>query len=170
MTEIKASEVDISKESNEGLLEIRAEKGNTGRLEVYIRHPILADVVANMALGNYPKTEFAKEYAPVLMDFPDPKAKSLGFVATRPAITQATKNLEAAADFDFSKLPRTILFSNPDALRAGFSLFIDLKAPVAPDALRKWGKHVMDGASDIIVASRPYKMRWVASEEPMPKV
>lgn len=166
----KMNEIDISKESDEGLLEIRAEKGNTGRLEVYFRHPILADVIAAMALGNYPKSEFAPEYGPVLMDFPDPKAKSLGFIATRPAIYQATKNVEGGADFDFTKLPRGILFSNPEALKNGFSLFVDLKSPVAPDALRKWGKHLMDGANDVISAATPYKMTWVASEAPLPKV
>lgn len=151
-----------SDQKNSGILEIRAENGSAGRLEVYFRHPVLAEVIEKMALGNYPTDQFDKIYKPVLMDHPDPKAK--GRSASRPAIYNATKNFVASADFDFTQPPRGILIANPKALRDGFSLFVELKTPVPHDTLRKWGKQLMDGCADIIAASRPFKMQWVMTE------
>lgn len=161
--ELPVSETIISKgEKNEGILEIRADNGAAGRLEVFFRHPVLAEVVSKMGMGNYPREQFDKIYAPCLLDFPDPKAK--GKVVSRPAIYNTTKNFVAATDFDFAQPPRGVLISNPDALRAGFSLFIELKTPVPTDTLRKWGKMLMDGCADIISASRPFTMQWVMTE------
>jgi hypothetical protein len=166
--EIKSGEVKddvaLSKKDmkNSGILEIRGEQGSTGKLEIFFRHPVLADVVSKMAMGNYPMADFDKVYKPCLLEFPDPKAK--GRAVSRPAIYAATKNFEAAADFTFSAPPRGILIANPDALRNGFSLTIELQQPVPHDTLRKWGKQLMDGCSDIIAASRPFKMSWYMTE------
>lgn len=150
---------------NNGILEIRADNGSAGRLEVYFRHPVLAEVVDKMAIGNYPKDQFDKVYSPCLLDHPNPKAKEQGRVVSRPAIYTATKNLVAGSDFDFSQPPRGVLISNPEALRKGFSIFIELKTPVPHDTLRKWGKLLMDGCADIIAASRPFTMQWVMTEK-----
>lgn len=160
----KNEEVALSKKDhkNAGVLEIRGEQGSTGKLEIFFRHPVLADVIEKMAVGNYPIADFDKVYKPCLMDHPDPKAK--GRAATRPPIYAATKNFEAAADFNFTSPPRGILIANPEALRRGYSLVIELQTPVPHDTLRKWGKQLMDGCSDIISASRPFKMAWVMTE------
>lgn len=158
-TETLISKGDIK---NEGVLEIRAENGSAGRLEVYFRHPVLAEVVSKMGMGNYPTEQFDKVYGPCLMPHPDPKAK--GRSVSRPAIYNSTKNFVASADFDFSQPPRGVLIANPEALRTGFSLFIELKTPVPTDTLRKWGKQLMDGCADIIAASRPFTMQWVMTE------
>lgn len=147
---------------NSGILEIRAENGSAGRLEVFFRHPVLAEVIDKMAIGNYPTDQFDKVYKPCLLDHPDPKAK--GRSVSRPAIYNATKNFVASADFDFTQPPRGVLIANPEALRNGFSLFIELKTPVPHDTLRKWGKMLMDGCADIISASRPFTMQWVMTE------
>jgi hypothetical protein len=170
MSEVIATAVTLPSETliskgdikNEGVLEIRAENGAAGRLEVYFRHPVLAEVVAKMGMGNYNADQFDKVYTPCLMAHPDPKAK--GRVVSRPAIYNSTKNFVAAADFDFTQAPRGVLIANPDALRAGYSLFIELKQPVPHDTLRKWGKQLMDGCADIIAASRPFTMQWVMTE------
>lgn len=158
-TEVSISKADMK---NQGVLEIRGEQGSTGKLEIYFRHPVLAEVVAKMAIGNYPTSEFAPIYKPILLAHPDSRAKDRS--VSRPAIYAASKNFEAAADFDFAKPPRGVLVANPDRLRDGFSLVVELKTPIAPDTLRKWGKQLMDGAADIIAASRPFKMSWVMSE------
>lgn len=168
MTEIAAETIaedfNLSKKDikNNGVLEIRGEQGSTGKLEVYFRHPVLADIVEKMAMGNYPTANFAPVYKPVLMDHPDPKAK--GRSVSRPAIYAATKNFEAAEDFAFTSPPRGVLIANPTALREGYSLVIELKQPVPHDTLRKWGKQLMDGCADIIAASRPFKMAWTMHE------
>lgn len=163
--DVAVSKKDIK---NQGILEIRGEQGSTGKLVVFFRHPVLADVVSKMAVGNYPMADFDKVYKPVLMPHPNPEAK--GRAATRPAIYQASKNFEAATDFSFSSPPRGVLISNPEALRAGFELIIDLTAPVPTDTLRKWGKQLMDGCADIIAASRPFKMQWVMTESTIGKL
>lgn len=154
-----AERLEILKSKNSGVLDIRGEQGSTGKLEVYFRHPILADIVEKMAMGNYPASEFDKVYAPVLLPYPDPKAKDR--VVSRPAIYAATKNIEGATDFDFTKPPRGVLVSNPETLRNGFSLIITLKQPIPNDTLRKWGKMLMDGCADIIAASKAFRMSWV---------
>lgn len=152
---------------NEGILEIRAEQGSTGKLEIYFRHPVLANVIEKMGMGNYDRNEFAPVYKEILMDHPDPKAKAQGRVVSRPAIYSATKNFEGAVDFDFARPPRGVLISNPEAIRKGFSLVIELKAPVPQDTLRKWGKMFMDGCADIISASKPFRIQWVMTESPL---
>lgn len=159
-----AEDFGLSKKDikNNGVLEIRGEQGSTGKLEIYFRHPVLADIIEKMAIGNYPTANFAAVYKPILMDHPNPQAK--GRSVSRPAIYAATKNFEAAEDFSFSSAPRGVLISNPTALREGFSLVIELKAPVPHDTLRKWGKQLMDGCADIIAASRPFKMAWTMQE------
>lgn len=149
---------------NTGVLEIRADNGAAGRLEVYFRHPILAEVIAKMGVGNYMGDQFDKVYKSILLEHPDPKAKAAGRVVTRPAIYTSTKNIVGGTDFDFNQPPRGVLLSNPEALRQGFSLFVELKNPVPYDTLRKWGKMLMDGCSDIIAASRPFTMSWYAVE------
>lgn len=154
----------IGKKDNQGILEIRGEQGSTGKLEIYFRHPVLADIVEKMSVGNYPKADFDKLYQSILMDHPDPKARAAGRVATRPAIYAATKNFEGAVDFDFTKTPRGVLISNPESLRKGYSLMVELKAPVPYDTLRKWSKQLIDGCTDIITASRPFRIKWEMSE------
>lgn len=160
----EAGEKLLGKKENQGILEIRGDQGSTGKLEIYFRHPVLADIVEKMSVGNYPKDDFDKVYRPILMDHPDPKAKAAGRVATRPAVYAATKNFEGAADFAFTNIPRGVLISNPEALRRGYSLMIELKAPVPYDTLRRWGKQLMDGCSDIITASRPFRITWSMTE------
>lgn len=164
MTEKLDMEVSITKRDlkNGGVLEIRGEQGSVGKLELYIRQPALADVIEKMAIGNYPAADFATVYKPCLMDHPNPAAK--GRCVSRPAIYAATKNFEAATDFDFNRPPRGVLVANPRALRDGFSLFIEIKQPVPSDTLRKWGKQFNDGCADIIAASKPFRMSWVMME------
>jgi hypothetical protein len=152
----------VMKKKNSGILEIRAYDGTTGKLEIYFRHPLLAEVISKMTLGNYPIDQFDPVYKPILMEHPNPAAK--GRAATRPAIYTTTKNFEAQPDFSFNSPPRGVLISNPHALREGFSLIVELKTPVPNDTLRKWGKQLMDGCTDIISASRPFKMSWVMTE------
>jgi hypothetical protein len=167
-----AQDVAVSKKDmkNQGVFEVRAEQGATGKLILFFRHPVLADVIDKMAVANYPKADFDKIYRPILMDHPNPEAAKQGRVATRPAIYSATKNFEAAADFSFTAPPRGILIANPAALRTGFELTVELTQPVPPDTLRKWGKQFMDGCADIIAASRPFKMSWVMTEQPLGKL
>jgi hypothetical protein len=165
-----SEQIEVSKQDmkNEGVLEIRGEQGSTGKLEVFFRHPVLADIVEKMGMGNYPAADFDKIYKPILMAYPDPKAT--GRVVSRPSVYNATKNIEGGTDFSFSSPPRGVLIANPAALRAGFSLVVELTAPVPHDTLRKWGKQLMDGCADIIAASRPFKMSWVMTESALPKV
>lgn len=160
----QGNKLELSKKENQGILEIRGDQGSTGKLEVYFRHPVLADIVEKMALSNYPRENFDKTYWDILMNHPDPKAKAAGRVVTRAAIYTSTKNFEAADDFSFSSPPRGILIANPDALRRGYSLMVELKAPVPYDTLRKWGKQLMEGCSDIITASRPFRIEWTMKE------
>jgi hypothetical protein len=162
--EVKNEDVALSKRDlkNAGVLEIRGEQGSTGKLEIFFRHPVLAEVISKMSMGNYPMADFDKVYAPCLLEYPDPRAK--GRAVSRPAIYAATKNIEGATDFDFTKPPRGVLVSNPEALRQGFSLIINIKQPVPNDTLRKWGKQLMDGCADIIAASKPFRMQWVMTE------
>lgn len=162
--DISSTEVVLSKRDmkNSGVLDITGENGSTGKLVVFFRHPVLADIIEKMAMGNYPTADFAPAYLPCLMAHPDPKAKDRS--VSRPAIYLATKNFEAAADFSFSSAPRGVLVANPEKLRQGYSLVVELKTPVPHDTLRKWGKQLMDGCADIIAASRPFKMSWVMTE------
>ena len=159
----EAPQLLIVKKDEKGRIEIRADNGSAGRLEIYIRHPVLADVVEKMGISNYPADQFDDIYKPVLLPHPNPGAK--GRVVTRSSIYQATKNIVGGTDFDFSLPPRGILISNPEALRKGFSLFVELKAPVPHDVLRKWGEMLKSGCSDIISASRPFTMQWVMTEK-----
>lgn len=156
--------VDIEKAKGAGTLDIRGQQGSTGKLEIYFRHPVLADIVEKMSLGNFNGEQFAKEYKPCLMPHPDPKAAKQGLVATRPAVYVASKNFESATDLDFTKPPRGILVSNPQALRDGFSLIVELKTPVPVDTLRKWGQQLIRGCDDILIASRPFKIAWNMTE------
>jgi len=164
------SETLVVKKDNDGRIEIRAEAGSAGRLEIYMRHPVLAEVIEKMAMGNFPKDQFDEVYAPCLLEFPDPKAKEQKKVVSRPAIYTTTKHFVGGTDFDFSAPPRGVLIANPEALRKGFSLFINLKAPVPTDVLRRWGNQWRDGCSDIITASRPFVMQWVMTEKPLSKL
>ena len=158
------SEKILGKKENQGILEIRGDHGSAGKLEIYFRHLVLADIVEKMAMSNYPRDNFDPVYKPILMDHPDPKAKAANRVVTRALIYAATKNFEAAEDFSFSSTPRGILIANPEALRAGYSLMVELKAPVPYDTLRKWGKQLIEGCSDIITASRPFRINWTMTE------
>lgn len=164
--ELGLIDVAVSKKDlkNQGVLEIRGEQGSTGKLEIYFRHPVLAEIIEKMSVGNYPRESFSSVYKPILMDHPDKKAAGQGKAATRPAVYTASKNFEAADDFSFSSPPRGVLVSNPQALRDGFSLLVELKAPVPHDTLRKWGKQLMEGCNDIIAASRPFRMSWTMTE------
>lgn len=148
----------------QGSLEIRADNGSAGRLEIYFRHPVLADVVEKMGISNFGMDDFDPVYKPILLPHPDPKARAAKRCVTRTAIYNATKNFRSGTDFDFAQPPCGILICNPEALRQGFSLFIELKAPVPTDTQRKWGKQLVDGCNDIISSARPYTMAWVFKE------
>ncbi len=156
----KMSEIEMTpellKKGNGGVFEVRAPQGQGGgSLEIYIRHPVLAEIIKNMTPGNYKKDGYDKVYAPCFLTLPAATDRCI----TRPAIYGSTKNFVKGTDWSWDA-PRAILISNPEKLIQGFSLTIELKAPVPQDQLRRFGKMFMDGCSDIISAARPFKMTW----------
>lgn len=160
--EVVKEKVDLK---NDLRLEImRAEDGNT--LSIYIRAPVLADIIRKMAPGNYRTDEYAAIYKPVLATLVDPATgkEVSGRCITRPAITKATKLFVSGTDFLWEEPPRAILVANPDKLAEGFTLTYKMEKPVSPDVMRRWGKNFIDGCADIISNSRPFKMSWVAEE------
>lgn len=154
------SEIAIEKKAGGGVVEIRSADDNVGKLEVYIRHPMLAEVIRKMTPGNYVRTEYDKVYQSILLAHPESKTH----VVTRPAIYVATKNFGKGVDFSWDQPPRGILLCNPDKLAEGYCLAVDIKTPVPPETLRRWGKQFVEGCNDIIAASRPFKMTWVMTE------
>ena len=166
MSEVEAlnptpEDIDLVKKNlkNSGILHIRG-NGTPSTLEVYIRQPVLADIIEKMTPGNYHYAQYDPIFHPILIRLP----KKEELVVTRPAIYIATTNFAKATVLDFSTLPPGILLCNHEKLREGFVLSVNLKAPVPNDTLRKWGKHFNDGVNDIISASKPFKMEWILRE------
>ena len=126
-------------------------------LEIYIKAPVLAEIIAKMDTGNYPFDSFSEIYHTVLVKHPQAK----GRILSRPAISRITKNFAGGTDFSFAEPPRACLLHNPELLRAGYKLVYKVDQPVPPDQLRKWGKQFMEGCNDIISNARPFKMSWV---------
>jgi hypothetical protein len=156
--EVIKEKVDLK---NDVRLEISG-PGDGQTLHLFIKAPILAEVIRKMATGNYPLQHYADVYKPILLLREDAKDR----VVTRPAIARATKNFVGGTDFDWNEAPRTPLLANPDMLAEGFTLIVKQDKPVPPDILRRWGKQFMDGCADIIQNARAFKMSWVMQETP----
>jgi|SRR6266436_2949910 len=134
-------------------------KGDGQSLNIYIKAPVLAEVIRKMAPGNYVLAEYAEPFKPILMPLDGKKDR----VVTRPAVTTITKLFSRGSDWSW-ETPRAALVYNPDKLVEGFTINVKLDAPVAHDTLRKWGKMFNDGCKDIIASAKPFKMAWVLDE------
>ena len=146
-------------------IELRVTRPADGQtLHIFIRSPELADIVEKMTIGNAPKADFDKIYHPILLEHPNPEAKSKGRVVTRPAIARITKNFIGDPAFSWDH-PRAILISNPEKLREGFTLEFKVDQPIPPETIRKWGKMLHDGCGDILSNARPFEMEWVTGEK-----
>lgn len=137
----------------------RTEDGQS--LSVFIRAPVLADVIRKMTTGNYRKDAYATVYTPILQDIVESEGKN---VITRPAITKITRLFVSGTDFLWEEAPRAILLANPDKLAEGYTITYKVDKPVPPDVVKKWGKQFMDGCHEILANARPFKMNWVMSE------
>lgn len=140
---------------------IRPAAGNT--LQLFIKSPVLADVVEKMTPGNAPRGDYDPIYKALLLDHPDPGAREKGRVLTRPAIARITKNFIGDPSWGWDH-PRSVLISNPDKLREGFTLEFKVDQPIPQDQLRRWGKMFMDGCFDIISNAKPFQMHWLMDE------
>jgi hypothetical protein len=167
MSEIKEAvlgETVKAVEDKPNQVTLRISRGKSGQsLDIFIKAPVLAEVVRAMASGNYGKADYAEIYKSILVDLPENKAR----VITKPGIAKITKNFISGADFAWDA-PRAILIANPEKLAEGFTLTYKMDQPVAPDQLRKWGKMFNDGCKDIISNARPFTMSWVLDEVPVP--
>lgn len=134
--------------------------GDGQTLSIFIKAPVLAEIIRKMDPGNYVLAQFAEIYHPILVKHPEAK----GRIVSRPAITRISKNFAAATDFSFAEPPRACLLHNPDLLATGYTLTYKVDAPVPPDTLRRWGKQFMEGCNDIISNARPFKMSWVMNQ------
>lgn len=134
-------------------------------LNIYIRAPMVAKIVRQMANSNYEKAKYSPIYKGILQDYPEEAAVAKGRVVTKKAITQATKNFVGGTDFSFAEAPRAILLANADILEQGYTLEYAVETPVPMDVIKKWGKQFMDGCKEIIAAAKPYKMSWVMNKE-----
>lgn len=155
--------IDVAKVDIKNDLTFEVESAGDGAsLTIYVRAPLLADVIEKMAQSNYDKAAYADCLKPVLMEHPERKDR----VITRAAICKATKNFRAAADFDWNQLPPAIMLANPKALREGYRLTVKIEQPVPPETIKKFGKAFMEGCGDILTNARPFKMQWVMREVP----
>jgi hypothetical protein len=134
--------------------------GDGQSLSIFIKAPVLAEIIRKMDAGNYPFESFQEIYHPVLVRHPKAKDR----IISRPAITRITKNFASGTDFSFSEPPRACLLHNPDLLAEGYTLTYKVSEPIPPDLLRKWGKQFMEGCQDIISNARPFKMNWVMNQ------
>lgn len=134
-------------------------------LNIYIRAPMVAKIVRQMANSNYEKAKYAPIYKDILQDYPEEAAVAKGRVVTKKAITQATKNFVGGTDFSFKEAPRAILLANADALENGYTLTYTVDEPVPMEQIQKWGKQFMTGCKEIVAAAKPYKLSWVMNKE-----
>lgn len=138
---------------------------DTAKLKIFIKAPLVAEIIRKMTPGNYSKEGVSAVYKDLLMPIlkpdgtPDPKAAD-NFV-TRPAVKMATKKFVASSEFNWNEGPSTILLFNPDKLAEGYTITIKVDEPVAHDTLKTWGKNFMDGCKEIITNARPFQMHWV---------
>lgn len=138
---------------------------DTSRLKIFIKAPLVADIVRKMTPGNYSREGVSAIYKDILKTItkedgtPDPKAADR--FETRPAIGLATKKFVRSTEFNWAEGPSTLLISNPDKLTEGFTISVKVDEPVAHDTLKSWGKSFMDGCKEIITNARPFQMHWV---------
>lgn len=154
------AEIELMKTNakNQIIMEIsRPDDGQS--VAIFIKAPLLAEIVRKMANGNYPKAD----YSPIYKDLLVPLEANKERIITKPAVAKITKNFVGGTDFDWAA-PRACLLYNADKLAEGFTLTYKVDQPVPPDVMRKWGKMLMDGCNDIIANARPFKMTWIMSE------
>lgn len=172
MAQIAEAEVIKAREDRRNQVTMTITRpGDAQSLEIYIKAPVLAEIIRKMSPGSYTAADYDKVYKPILLPYPwkemgKPKPAS-DIVITRPAVQKITPNFKGGTDFEWD-YPRACLLYNPDALTEGFKLTYKVDKPIAPDTLRKWGKMFMDGCNDIIANARPFKMSWVMDEQPQP--
>jgi hypothetical protein len=160
-TEVVKEKVDIP---NDVKMTITRPPG-ANVLQIYIRAPMVAKIVRQMANSNYEKAKYAPIYKGILQDYPEEVAVAKGRVVTKKAITQATKNFVGGTDFNFNEAPRAILLANADILEQGYTLEYTVETPVPMEQIKRWGKQFMDGCKEIIAGAKPYKMSWVMNKE-----
>ena len=132
-------------------------------LHIYVKAPVLAEIVRKMDNGNYPSADYAPIYKGILNNIPD---ATPGRVFTKPAIGKITRNFVSGTDFSFTEPPRSILLANPDKLAEGFTLVYKMdQGPIPPEMLRKWGKQFCEGCTDIVANARAFRMTWVMHEQ-----
>lgn len=154
-TVVKARE-DIE---NQVTLEI-ARPPDGQSLSIFIKAPLVAEVIKSMTPSNYELAKYQPIYRPILKEVEgNPK-----LAITRAAIARATRNFVGGVDFSFSEPPRSILLANPEALIAGFTLVYKVESPVPYDLLKKWGKQFMLGCDEIITNAKPFRMSWVMNK------
>lgn len=158
--------------ANDVRMEVTRPDGDASVLHLYIRAPVLAEVLRKFEPGNHPREDLALIYQPILLPLrtylaannPAAKMPPENRIVTYPSIGRITKNFVPAVDFIWSEAPRSILLSNPDKLADGFTLVYKVDAPVPMDSIRRWGKMFMDGCNDILANARPFKMAWLMEE------
>lgn len=156
---------------NQVAFEVSRPDNDASVLHIFLRAPVLAEVIRKFETGNHNKEDLAPIYAPVLLPlatlYPEGKNGKMAppnLIVTRPGIARVTSNFRAAADFSWTEKPCSILLANPDKLAEGFTLIYKVDAPVPLETIRKWGKWFMDGCKDILANARPFKMSWVMEE------
>lgn len=159
-------------------------QGDGTTVHITLKAPKVAAVVRKMVVGNYLKSDIDKVFHPILqlpiyhgrekqpgLSEEEHKKKEAEYHKTHcrtvPGISKATKcfDAQAAGQFSFDNLPPAVLLYNPDMLEAGYTLVVKLDKPTTDAALKKWGKSVIDGISEIIKAAKPFKMTWAAEED-----
>lgn len=161
VTDPNAPEVVKARDDRENQVTMHITRPGDGQtLQIYIRAPVLAEIISKMTPGNYDREAYSKIYEPILLAHPEAKNR----VITRGGIARATKNFAAGTDFTWTDPPRPILLCNPQALRDGYTLTYKVDSPIPPDQIRKWGKMFMDGCQDIISNARAFRMSWVMSK------
>jgi hypothetical protein len=174
--ELTEEQIDVLKarqdKKNEIILEITREV-DASKLMIYIKAPILANVLRKFTPGNALEGDISPIYREILQ--PIYKDALIGAASgrvtphrfvTRPSIAKITKNFMPKPDFDWGDKPSTILLANPDALEAGFTLIYKVEdKPVPPEHIRQWGESFFRGCNDIIANARPFKMAWVMTED-----
>lgn len=157
----------ISKGNEELAVNLTISRGEDSSLHIFIQSKLVADIVRKMAPGNYERENVAEIYHPILAPIlkadntPDTTEAAKKRFRTRPAISKASTLFAQTTEFSFTDKPSTILLSNPDALEEGYTLIYKVEAPVPMDTLKRWGKNLMDGCTEIITNAKPFKMSWL---------
>ena len=170
MSEVKAEaaapEAEVLKErvdtNTDVELNISRPMNDSQTLLIYIRAPMVANIIRAMTTSNYEKAKYAPIYAPILKEIPESKGV---YVQTKAAVPKASKNFVSGTDFSFTENPRAILLANPEALEQGYTLTYKVEQPVPMDTLKRWGKLFLDGCEEIITNAKPFKMSWVMTKE-----